>query len=89
MVNKMNKDNKKFIIETIFLKEALKQDLYLSEFLILVYFDNDYDSVFDVRKITKATCLKEEDVVSSFSKLLDKGIIKADLCFTEILCSSA
>lgn len=71
----MNKDNKKFIIETFFLKEALKQELSLSEFLILVYFDNDYDSVFDVRKITKATCLKEEEVVSSFSKLLDKGII--------------
>ena len=75
MVNKVNKDNKKFIIETFFLKEALKQDLSLSEFLILVYFDNDYDYVFDVRKITKATCLKEEEVVSSFSKLLDKGII--------------
>ena len=71
----MNKDNKKFVIETIFLKEALKHELSLAEFLILVYFDNDYDSVFDVKKVMKATCLREEDVVVAFESLLNKGLI--------------
>ena len=71
----MNKDNKKFVIETIFLQEALKHDLTIAEFLILVYFDNDYDQVFDVKKIMKATCLKEEDVLIAFDSLLNKGII--------------
>ena len=71
----MNKDNKKFVIETVFLKEALKHELSLAEFLILVYYDNDYDSVFDVKKVMKATCLKEEDVLVAFDSLLNKGII--------------
>ena len=30
----MFKDNKKFVLESIFIKEALKQDLSLNEFLL-------------------------------------------------------
>jgi len=71
----MNKDNKKFVIETIFLKEALKHDLTVPEFLVLVYFDNDYDSVFNLNKVVKATCLKEEAVLEAFDSLINKGII--------------
>ena len=50
----MNKDNKKFIIETLFLKEALKYNLTLKEFIVLMYFDNDYDLTFDIKKIRHA-----------------------------------
>jgi len=71
----MNKDNKKFIIETIFLKESLKYDLTLKEFLVLMYFDNDYDLSFDVKKISKATCINEKDVLTAFGSLLDKKLI--------------
>lgn len=71
----MNKDNKKFVIETIFLKEALKHDLTVPEFLVLVYFDNDYDSVFNLNKVVKATCLKEDVVLEAFDSLINKGII--------------
>ena len=71
----MNKDNKKFVIETIFLKEALKHDLTVPEFLVLVYFDNDYDSIFNLNKVVKATCLKEEVVLEAFDSLINKGII--------------
>ena len=49
----MNKDNKKFIIETLFLKEALKYNLTLKEFIVLMYFDNDYDLTFDIKKYLK------------------------------------
>ena len=61
----MNKDNKKFVVETLFLKEALKYNLTLKEFLILMYFDNDYDLVFDVKKVSKAICLSEEDTLKA------------------------
>lgn len=71
----MNKDNKKFIVETLFLKESLKHNLSLKEFLVLMYFDNEYDYTFDVRKISKATCLSDEDVLTSFGILLDKKLI--------------
>ena len=43
----MFKDNKKLVAETIFIKEALKENLSLNEFLLLLYFDNSFDS-FDI-----------------------------------------
>lgn len=71
----MNKDNKKFIVETMFLKECLKHDLTLKEFIVLMYFDNEYELTFDVKKVSKATCLSEKDVLNGFGSLLDKHLI--------------
>ena len=45
----MNKDNKKFVVETVFLKESLKHSLSLNEFIVLMYFDNEYELTFDVK----------------------------------------
>ena len=72
----MNKDNKKFIVETLFLKEVLKYNLTLKEFIVLMYFDNDYDLTFDIKKISKATCLSENDTLIAFNSLLTKKLIK-------------
>ena len=72
----MNKDNKKFIVETLFLKEVLKYNLTLKEFIVLMYFDNDYDLIFDVKKVSNATCLTEKDTLESFNSLINKRLIK-------------
>ncbi|MGN1378917.1 MAG: DnaD domain-containing protein [Bacilli bacterium] len=74
----MNKDNKKFIVETLFLKEVLKYNLTLKEFIVLMYFDNDYDLTFDVKKVSNATCLTENDTLESFNSLLNKRLIKVN-----------
>ena len=71
----MNKDNKKFVIETMFLKESIKHNLSLNEFVVLMYFDNEYESTFDVKKVAKSTCLNEKDVLNAFGSLLDKKLI--------------
>ncbi len=71
----MNKDNKKFVVETVFLKESLKHSLSLNEFIVLMYFDNEYELTFDVKKVAKATCLNEKDVLNAFGSLLDKKLI--------------
>lgn len=71
----MDKDNKKFIVETIFLKETLKRDLSLKEFIVLMYFDNEYEQSFDVKKVSKATCLSEQDVLTAFGSLMEKKLI--------------
>lgn len=71
----MNKDNKKFVVETLFLKETLKHNLSLNEFVVLMYFDNEYELTFDVKKVAKATCLNEKDVLNAFGSLLDKKLI--------------
>ena len=41
----MFKDNKKLVVETMFIGETLKLGLSLKEFFVLLYFDNIYDEV--------------------------------------------
>lgn len=72
---KMKKNNKRYIIDTSFLKESLKFKVNLNEFLVLMYFDNDEDQIFDVKTISKSLCLKDKDVLDAFGSLVDKKII--------------
>lgn len=74
----MNKDNKKLVAESLFIKEALNCKLSLEEFLVLLYFDNSFDSIFDVPSVAKTLKMSEEQVLEAFSKLIDKNLIKVD-----------
>lgn len=74
----MFKDNKKFVVETIFIKEALKLNLSLNEFLLLLYFDNVFDEVFDMKVVSKCLNMKEEDVLTAYGSLMAKRLIKVD-----------
>lgn len=71
----MFKDNKKLVAESIFIKEALKLNLSLNEFLLLLYFDNSYDLVFDIKVVAKTLNMKEEDVLNAYGLLMAKKII--------------
>ncbi len=72
----MFKDNKKLVAETIFIKEALKENLSLNEFLLLLYFDNSFDLVFDIKVIAKTLNMSEEQVLEAYSSLMTKKLIK-------------
>ncbi len=72
----MNKDNKKFVAESIFIKEAIKDNLSLNEFLLLLYFDNSYNQVFDMSMISKLMNLSEDKVLEAYSNLLKKKLIR-------------
>lgn len=72
----MFKDNKKLVAETIFIKEALKENLSLNEFLLLLYFDNSFDLVFDIKIVAKTLNMKEEQVLEAYSNLMKKKLIK-------------
>jgi DNA replication protein len=74
----MNKDNKKLVVESVFIKEALKRKLSLEEFLVLLYFDNSFDAIFDVPAVAKTLKMNENSVLEAFSKLMDKNLIKVD-----------
>ena len=81
------KDNKKLVVETIFISEALKLDLSLKEFLVLLYFDNIYDEVFDMKIVAKTLNMKEEDVLTAYGSLVTKNLIKVNAekdCFGKI-----
>lgn len=72
----MFKDNKKLVLETIFIKEALKLNLSLDEFLLLLYFDNSFDLVFDLTIVSKTLNMDEDRVLMAYGSLINKKIIK-------------
>lgn len=72
----MNKDNKKFVAESIFIKEAIKDNLSLDEFLLLLYFDNSFDSAFDMPTISKTLNMDEKKIFAAYSSLMQKNLIK-------------
>ena len=72
----MFKDNKKLVAESIFIKEALKENLSLNEFLLLLYFDNSFDLVFDIGIIAKTLNMDENKVLEAYSSLMKKKLIK-------------
>ena len=72
----MFKDNKKLVAETLFIKEALKENLSLNEFLLLLYFDNSFDLVFDIKVVAKTLNMSEEQVLEAYSSLMKKKLIK-------------
>ena len=74
----MFKDNKKLVAESFFIKEALKNNLSLNEFLLLLYFDNSYDLVFDIKLVAKTLNMSEEQVLDAYSSLMRKKIIKVN-----------
>ncbi len=72
----MFKDNKKLVAETVFIKEALKNNLSLQEFLLLLFFDNSFDLVFDMKVIAKTINMSEADVLVAYGSLINKKLIK-------------
>ena len=71
-------NNKKLVIESLFIKEALKKNLSLEEFLLLVYFDNAFDPVLNLEVIKKVLNLSEEAILVAYQSLLAKSIIKVE-----------
>ncbi|MEG1506109.1 MAG: DnaD domain protein [Bacilli bacterium] len=72
----MNKDNKKLVVESLFINEAVKSDLSLNEFLLLMYFDNSFDLSFDIKVISEVLKMDEGKILEAYSKLLQKNLIK-------------
>ncbi len=72
----MFKDNKKLVAETVFIKEALKNNLSLQEFLLLLFFDNSFDLVFDMKVIAKTINMSEDEVLIAYGNLINKKLIK-------------
>lgn len=74
----MNKEfhvEKHFVLSTHLIKEALRYQLNLEEFILLIYFEDAIDKSFNVELIGKATNLKEETILTTFNTLMSKKLI--------------
>lgn len=66
---------KKFIVGKHLIQEAEKEKLTLDEFLLLLYFENADNSVFDVDLIKENMGVSEEMIMDAFNKLMSKKLI--------------
>ncbi len=74
----MRGKSNRLIIETNFIKEALKNKLSLNEFLFLTFFDNSFETIFDVSILKEVLAMPEEEILETYSALLSKKIIKVE-----------
>lgn len=69
---------KDFVINPIILKNIGKFNLSVNEFLLLLFFINVIPEL-DVTRINNALSLSEEDTLSAFDSLVNKGLIEVKI----------
>lgn len=69
------RNNKRFVVEASFIKEANNLNLSLNEFLFLLYFENSDDLILDIDLIAQKLRISKESVFEAFNSLLGKGLI--------------
>lgn len=69
---------KKYVTNSIFIKKALALNISLEEFLMLTYFDNDYNNYLDIEKLSENLGLKIESAYKVFNSLLSKKLINIE-----------
>lgn len=68
-----------FVVSDIFIKELLKKDLTLNEFLILLYFLNSNDKTLDLKVIKTSYGLNEKQILEAFTELNNKGLLTMEV----------
>lgn len=71
-------EDKKYIIDSLFLKNMADMQLSLNEFLLLIYLINDEEKIFDINKIVKSIYIKESATLEAFNSLIEKKFISID-----------
>lgn len=66
---------KKLVVNEYLIKEAIRNNLSLDEFLVLVYFDNSYNGVFEVELVSKILGLDVNRTMEAFNSLMIKGLV--------------
>ena len=78
MVNLEFLMEKRFTLSAHLIEVALAKKLSLTEFLLLMYFEDTSDKTFDVNTITSNLSLNETEVLNAFNHLLELNLIKLD-----------
>ena len=66
---------KKYITNSLFIKKALELKLTFEEFLMLTYFDNDYNNYLNMDELSKNIGISSEKAYEIFTSLLSKKLI--------------
>lgn len=70
---------KRYTLSAHLIEIAVKNNLSLNEFLLLMYFEDESDKTFNVDKICNSLSLDEEKIMIAFDNLLSKNLMKLDV----------
>ncbi len=65
----------KYVTNSLFIKKALELKLSLEEFLMITYFDNDYNNFLDIERLSDNIGLKLEEAYKVFNSLVSKKLL--------------
>lgn len=65
----------KFVVDFYLIKSAKELNLSLTEFLVLMYFQNSVDKYFDINNVASSLGLSEQEILTSFNSLISKKIL--------------
>lgn len=68
-------NNKKYVVDANFIREAYLLKLSLVEFLLLLYFENVDDPIFDLDIISQKLKIEVNDILFAFNSLISKKLI--------------
>ncbi len=71
-------NSKKLIINDYLIKAALQVNLSLNEFLVLVYYDNSFDKVFEIELVADSLGLPLDEAMNAFNSLMVKGLVSLE-----------
>ena len=66
---------KHYVISDVIIKELVKLELNINEFLLIMYFYNEDNKIFDLKRIKQELGLEEKDIVEAFNNLTIKKLI--------------
>ena len=75
MVRKKELFSKNFVVNEIFIKEAINQKLDLNEFLVMLSFINNDNKKLDIQNMVNYLNINEEQVMNSINSLMAKKLI--------------
>lgn len=67
--------SKKLVANDYLIKVAINKNLSLNEFLVLLFFDNNFSDVFDIDLVSKTTGLNMNNTLEAFNSLMIKGFV--------------
>lgn len=69
---------RRFTLSSHLIEVALKNNLSLIEFLLLMYFEDTTDKTFDVKKTCEVLNITEQDTLKAFNQLLTLNLIEIE-----------
>lgn len=67
--------SRKYVTNSIFIKKVLALKLSLEEFLMLTYFDNDYNNFLNIELLSENIGLSLDNAYKTFNSLLSRKLI--------------